>query len=321
MTKEELKRLLKIDQKKEEVGQIVEAMEAPDFWSKQTQSIQAGQRLSYLNNLISRFESAQTESEISELEKESLFDGPYDKFPALLSIHAGAGGTEAQDWANMLLRMYLRFAEKKNFKAQIINKSDGEEAGIKSATLRIDGPNVYGLLKSELGTHRLVRISPFDADKARHTSFALVEVLPEFQELEDIEIDSKDLRVDVYRSSGHGGQSVNTTDSAVRITHLPTKITVAIQNERSQIQNRETALKILKIKLKMLEIEKQKNKERELKGDFLPAEWGSQIRSYILQPYQQVKDHRTNFETNNPNEVLDGEIDKFQEAYLRFIHK
>lgn len=317
MNKEELGKLLKIDEKKAEKSAIEQEMTSADFWSDQKKATIKSQKLTYLNNLINDFESAQSEEEMAKLETEALYTGEYDSLGAILSVHAGAGGTEAQDWAEMLLRMFLRYSEKKNYKAEILNQSDGEEAGIKSAEVRIEGPNAYGNLKAESGVHRLVRISPFDADKARHTSFALVEVIPEFEELADVEIDEKDLKIDVFRASGHGGQSVNTTDSAVRITHLPTKITVSCQNERSQLQNRESAMKVLKIKIKKVELDERKQKEQGLRGEHTSAEWGNQIRSYVLQPYQQVKDHRTDYTSSNPNEVLGGELDPFIQAYLR----
>ena len=236
----------------------------------------------------------------------------------MLEVHSGAGGTEACDWANMLLRMYMRFCEQNNFKYEIISYLEGDEAGIKSATLKITGDYAYGNLRGEKGVHRLVRLSPFDANNKRHTSFASVDIIPEFQEDVNIEIDDKDLKIDVYRSSGAGGQHVNTTDSAVRITHLPTKIVVTCQNERSQIQNRETAMKILKGKLKLIEIEKQQEELKKVKGENANIEFGSQIRSYVMHPYSMVKDHRTNYETSDVNGVMDGNINDFIDAYLKY---
>lgn len=318
MEKAELAKILKIDEKRTEVADISRQMSEPSFWADSEKSKVLSQKLSTLNSIISKFDSAETTDELAELEKEAIYSDEYDSLNCILSIHAGAGGTEAQDWAQMLERMILRFSERKDYKADILEQSEGEEAGIKSATLKIEGHNAYGNLKSEGGVHRLVRISPFDADKARHTSFALLEVIPEFEELGDVELDDKDIKIDVFRASGHGGQSVNTTDSAVRITHLPTKITVSVQNERSQIQNRETALKILKARIKKLQIEEQRKKEDQIKGGRVSVEWGNQIRSYVLQPYQQVKDHRTGFESTNPTAVLDGEIDGFIESYLKW---
>lgn len=316
-SKGQLGELLKIDELQEEVKEIEGQMADPDFWSDKEKSTHLSQRLSDIKNLLDRFEKAQTDKDLEELEKEALFAEKYDQRPAILSIHAGAGGTEAQDWASMLFRMYERFGERKNFQVKELEKSPGEEAGIKSATLRISGLNAFGNLKSEAGVHRLVRISPFDADKARHTSFVLVEVIPELEEVEETPIGEKDLRIDVYRSSGHGGQSVNTTDSAVRITHLSTGIVVAVQNERSQLQNKQTALKILQAKLHQLKLREKQEEVQKLKGDYLKAEWGSQIRSYVLMPYQLVKDHRTGYEETNPDKVLGGEIDGFVDAYLK----
>jgi peptide chain release factor 2 len=318
MDKEELSKLLKIDQKRSQAGEIKKQMLEEDFWTDRGKSAHLSQKLAYLNDFIAKFDSALTESEMAQLEKEALFDEEHDDMNAILSIHAGAGGTDAQDWAEMLERMYLKFCEKNNFKCEILDVSRGEEVGIKSASIEIKGINAYGNLKSEAGVHRLVRMSPYDADKARHTSFALVEVIPEFDEVSDVEIDDKDLKIDVFRASGHGGQSVNTTDSAVRLTYLPTKIVVSVQNERSQIQNRETALKILKMKIKKRQLDEKKKKEKDLLGGHVSAEWGNQIRSYVLQPYQQVKDHRTNFESSNPESVLDGEINDFIDAFLRW---
>lgn len=256
--------------------------------------------------------------EFDSLEFHVFFSGKYDKDNAIFAVHAGSGGTEAQDWAEMILRMLLRYCEAKGFSTEILDKSVGSEAGIKSVTVSVKGRYAYGYLKSEAGVHRLVRISPFDAEKMRHTSFCLVEVLPEIKDDVDIEIDPKDLRIDTFLAGGHGGQSVQTTYSAVRIVHLPTKITVSVQNERSQTQNKETAMKILKSKLlakKEEEIEREKQK---LRGEYSSAEWGNQIRSYVLHPYKMVKDHRTKYEENNPDNVLDGKIDGFVEEFLKW---
>ena len=258
---------------------------------------------------------------ISSMELYTLLNEPYDKNNCILELHSGAGGTEACDWTNMLYRMYLRYLEKNNFKVEVLSYLEGEETGIKSVSLKVDGMYSYGYLKCEKGVHRLVRLSPFDANNKRHTSFASVDVIPEFSEVEDITIDDKDLKIDVYRSSGAGGQHVNTTDSAVRITHLPTKIVVSCQNQRSQIQNREEAMRMLKSKLKVLEIEKKNKELAEVKGESLNIEFGSQIRSYVMHPYSMVKDHRTNYETSNVSKVLDGELEPFIEAYLKYRKK
>ena len=246
-----------------------------------------------------------------------LFNGPYDKNNCIVDIHSGAGGTEACDWANMLYRMYTRWCEKKNFKIEVLDYQDGEEAGIKSVSFLVKGMNAYGLLKNEKGVHRLVRLSPFDSNNRRHTSFASLEVTPEIEQDNSIEIDEKDIKIDVYRSSGAGGQGVNTTDSAVRITHLPTKIVVTCQNERSQIQNKETALNILKSKLLLIKLEEQEKQLKSITGEQMGIDFGSQIRSYVMHPYSMVKDHRTNTETSDVNGVLDGDIDKFIEDNLK----
>ena len=254
---------------------------------------------------------------LEELELHILLNGKYDKNDAILEIHSGAGGTEACDWADMLYRMYFRWCEKKKYKIEVINEVKGNEVGIKSITLIIKGINAYGYLKSEKGVHRLVRISPFDSNSRRHTSFASVEVSPVIDTDVSIDIDEKDLRIDVFRSTGAGGQGVNTTDSAVRITHIPTGIVVTCQNERSQIQNKEKCLQVLKSKLLKIEEEKKENEMRELKGEQMEINFGSQIRSYVMCPYTLVKDHRTDAEDVNVNKVLDGDIDKFIYEYLK----
>ena len=261
-----------------------------------------------------------TKIECEELEKLSillLLNGPYDSNNCTLSISSGAGGTEACDWANMLYRMYTRYCEKKGYKVEVLDYLEGEEVGIKNVTIEIKGTNAYGYLKCEKGVHRLVRLSPFDAANKRHTSFASVDVVPEIDQSINIEINEKDLKIDVYRSSGKGGQGVNTTDSAVRITHLPTKTVVTCQNERSQIQNKETAMKILKSKLYLIEQEKKAKELSDLHGEHSEIAFGSQIRSYVMHPYSMVKDHRTEAETSNVGKVMDGDLDLFIEAYLK----
>ena len=259
----------------------------------------------------------QTEARFKQLEFNVLFSGEYDEGNVILSIHAGTGGVDAQDWASMLLRMYLRFCERHQFSAKIIDETAGAEAGLKSAVVEVSGRYAYGWLKSESGVHRLVRISPFDAEKMRHTSFALVEVLPEVEEVKEVVIKDEDLKIEVMRASGHGGQSVNTTDSAVRITHLPTGITVKCQNERSQLQNKNNALKILKAKLLEFYEEEEGTRREEMKGEYRRAKWGNQARSYVLQPYKLVKDHRTGWETADTDKVLSGEFDDFVASYLK----
>jgi len=255
--------------------------------------------------------------QFAELEFHLLFNGKHDALPAVLAIHAGAGGVDAQDWAEMLMRMILRFCEQHHFQVKILDISHGGEAGIKSVTMDVVGRYAYGFLKSEHGVHRLVRQSPFNADALRQTSFALIEVLPELGDLNPVVIKDEELRIDVYRSGGKGGQGVNTTDSAVRITHLPTNIVVTCQNERSQHQNKASAMKILRAKLHKLQLEAEQAEKLKLRGEFTSAEWGNQIRSYVLHPYKMVKDHRTDYEVSDPQAVLDGGIDGFVEAYLR----
>jgi peptide chain release factor 2 len=256
-------------------------------------------------------------SRLDELELEMAFTGEYDARNAILALHAGAGGTESQDWAEMLLRMYLRWAERHGYKAEILDISPGEEAGVKSAIIEVSGNYACGYLKSEHGVHRLVRLSPFDADHARHTSFVLVEVMPEAEADIDVKIEPDDLKVDVFRSSGPGGQHMQKTSSAVRLTHLPTGLVVTCQSERSQHQNKEIALKILQSRLLKLELAKRAEERARLKGKRIDAGWGNQIRSYVLHPYKMVKDHRTNYHTSDTDAVLNGELDGFITAYLR----
>ena len=263
-------------------------------------------------------EMPELSKKLEEVKLFLLLNGPYDHNNCILEIHSGAGGTEACDWANMLYRMYLRYCEKHGYKTELLDYQEGDETGIKSTTIRVIGTYAYGYLKCEKGVHRLVRLSPFDANNKRHTSFASVEVTPEIEEDDtDIEIKEQDLKIDVYRASGAGGQHVNTTDSAVRITHLPTKIVVTCQNERSQIQNREKAMKLLKNKLRLLEEEKKERELANVVGEQKNIEFGSQIRSYVLHPYSLVKDTRTGVETSNVDKVLDGDLDQFIEAYLK----
>jgi peptide chain release factor 2 len=257
------------------------------------------------------------ESEVERREFSVKLSGKYDQGDALLAIHAGAGGTDSQDWAEMLERMYLRWCEYRGYSSEILDLTEGEEAGIKSITIAVNGEYAYGYLRSEKGVHRLVRLSPFDAAHRRHTSFALVEVLPQVEDETEVEINPNDLRIDTYRSAGAGGQNVQKNDTAVRITHIPSGIVVTCQNERSQIQNRENAMRVLRARLLEIKREEQEEQIAILRGEYTKAEWGSQIRSYVLHPYQMVKDHRTNFETGNTQAVLDGSIDGFIEAYLR----
>jgi peptide chain release factor 2 len=330
-----------------QIEELEQKASEPDFWNDVENSQKILQKIKSMkdkmdkyNRLLSQWEDLKTlcelgleeedESLISEVEEdfkvfkkgyeelklETLLTEPYDKNNAILTLHAGAGGTEAQDWVQMLLRMYTRWAEKKGFTIKILDYLDGDEAGIKSVTFNVIGENAYGFLKSEKGVHRLVRISPFDASGRRHTSFASLDIVPELSDDIEININPDDLRVDTYRSSGAGGQHVNKTESAVRITHIPTGIVVACQNERSQFQNRETAMKMLKSKLLELKEREQKEKIEDLKGIQMEIAWGSQIRSYVFCPYTLVKDHRTNFEEINVDSVMDGELDRLINAYL-----
>lgn len=332
----------------DELKVLEEKSADPEFWGNLEESQKVLQRIKGIKAQIKKFEDLKSEygdvvtlaelgleenddsvtAEVGEglrklqekmdnLKIETLLSGPYDKNNAILNIHPGAGGTESQDWASMLLRMYTRWAERKNYNVRILDYLDGEEAGIKNVTLLISGINAYGYLKPEKGVHRLVRISPFDASGRRHTSFASVEVMPELDDDIEIDIRPEDLKVDTYRSSGAGGQHVNKTESAIRITHIPSGIIVACQNERSQIQNRETAMKMLKAKLLELEERKRQEKVDGIKGEQKDIGWGSQIRSYVFHPYNLVKDHRTGFEMGNINAVMDGDIDGFINEFLK----
>lgn len=326
-------------------------MTQPDFWSDQEYAQKLSQEISSykqefdiwssmkqkINDLISMLSMqgvgedllADIQSEYEKLHSEYIrqefklmMAGQYDSQDALITVHAGSGGTDAQDWADILLRMILRYCEQKGFKYEILTQSSGSEAGIKSCTFQVHGKFAFGYLKSESGVHRLVRISPFDAEKMRHTSFAMIEVLPLLDEINtsDIQINTNDIRIDTYRASGAGGQHVNKTDSAVRITHEPTGIVVACQSERSQLQNKETALKILKSKLVQFEQAKKDEEKKQLRGEYNEAAWGNQIRSYVLHPYKMVKDMRTSYETSQVQDVLDGNLEGFVESYLRWLH-
>lgn len=340
--------LLDIEKMTAEMHALEKEMQAKDFWDDQENATAVSKRHEELRGEVETWENMREEvgqllslsvdlekksdeevekdvkKRVEELQKEFadlefylLLNGKHDKQNAIVAVHAGSGGTEAQDWAEMLLRMVLRYCESKNWKTVILDESRGQEAGIKSTVFRVEGRWAYGHLKSEHGTHRLVRISPFDAEKMRHTSFALIEVIPEIEHAE-FELDEKDLRIDTFMAGGHGGQSVNTTYSAVRIVHIPTNITVSCQNERSQLQNKETALKILKSKLQKLKEEEEENERQELRGEHKSAEWGNQIRSYVLHPYKMVKDLRSKYEESDPEAVLDGKLDGFVEAYLKW---
>jgi len=333
---------LDIDTKKAEVDALEAQLAAPEVWHNPTNAQNLSKQLAAMKSMVDPWLTlyAQTsdmvelmdldddsllgefegqiialEKEFAALRKDLLFDGEYDDHNAILRLSAGVGGTDAQDWTEMLERMYLRWSEKSGMSASTIERSAGEEAGVKSVVIEITGAFAYGKLRSENGVHRLVRLSPFNSDNLRQTSFALIEVLPQIDTPDEVKIDDKDLKIDVYRAGGHGGQSVNTTDSAVRVTHIPTGIVVAIQNERSQLQNRETAMKILRSKLAKMQMDQHTSSIAELQAGE-SANWGSQIRNYVLHPYTLVKDTRTKFETNNAQGVLDGDLDSFMTAYL-----
>lgn len=257
------------------------------------------------------------EGQFEEMELDLALSGEYDSRDAILAIHAGAGGTDSQDWAEMLLRMYLRWADKRGYTSNVLDVMPGEEAGIKSATIEILGSNAYGYLRGERGVHRLVRLSPFDASHARHTSFALVEAMPEVESAAEVQLNSDDLRIDVFRASGHGGQNVQKNATAVRITHIPSGLSVVCQNERSQSRNKESAMRVLEARLLEIEVERKAEEQARLKGEHVSAGWGNQIRSYVLHPYKMVKDHRTDFETSDAEAVLDGDLDPLQRAYQK----
>ena len=301
MLKKEIGKFREVEKLKEDIETMLELVSA-------TESIDDEELLPILKK---------GENIVNEWEIEQFLSGPYDASNAFVSFSSGAGGTDAQDWTQMLLRMYLKWADKKGFSVEILEEMPGEEAGIKSALLYVKGDFAYGLLKGESGVHRLVRISPFDSNKRRHTSFALVEITPEIEDVEDVKIDEKDLRIDIFRSSGHGGQNVQKVETAVRITHIPTGITAECQNERSQLQNKIMAMKVLKSRLLLYEKKKREKKLREIKGSYKSAEWGNEIRSYVLQPYKLVKDHRTGVESGRVDDVLEGDIDAFIWAYLK----
>ena len=337
-----------IDKKKAQLKDIEHLMSLDSFWNEQKRARRFIQISNNLKSIVENYQNLMTHisnfkdeldllkeeyseemhkliegdysllsKEIASFELQILLNKEYDHCAAIVEIHPGAGGTESQDWADMLYRMYVRYADLKGFKVETLDYQVANDAGIKSVSFIVRGDNAYGYLKNEKGVHRLVRLSPFDSNNRRHTSFASVEVTPEIEQDNSIEIEEKDLKIDVFHSSGAGGQSVNTTDSAVRITHLPTKIVVTCQNERSQIQNKEQALKVLKNKLLMLKLEAQEAEMNKIKGNQMNIEFGSQIRSYVMHPYSMVKDHRTNEETSNVAKVMDGDIDVFIESNLK----
>ena len=344
----DLSESLDLEGRKKRIAEIDEIISAPDFWNNPEGGQAIMQEKKRLESKVDKYNAlagkmedlevmielakeepdadleqdivdtlAEITKELDAFELETILNGDYDDNNAILSIHPGAGGTESQDWAEMLYRMYVRWAERHGYKVEVLDYLDGDEAGIKSVTMLIEGENAYGYLKSEKGVHRMVRISPFDASGRRHTSFTAVEVMPEVENDTTIEIDDKDLKVDTYRSSGAGGQHVNKTESAVRITHIPTGIVVQCQNERSQIQNRATAMKMLTSRLGEEKIKQQEAEIARLQGEQQDIGWGSQIRSYVFHPYTLVKDHRTNFEKGNVGAVMDGEIDEFINAWLK----
>lgn len=335
------------EEKKAEIAELEATMQEPAFWKDQRRAQEVSSHHAALKKELETWETLQKdiadtlemvqaaaddetlakelEMHVGDLRKQFekhsvglLLSGPHDEHNAIIALHAGAGGTEAQDWVGMLYRMLMRFCERRGWKTAVLDEHEGAEAGYKSVMFEVSGPSAYGYLKSENGVHRLVRISPFDAEKMRHTSFAMVEVLPELDDAADVNIDEKDLQIDTFRSGGKGGQNVNKVETAVRITHVPSGIVVSCQTQRSQLQNRESAMKILRVKLYALEVEKKAKEKADVRGEFQSAEWGNQIRSYVLHPYQMVKDHRTEYETQDTASVLDGDLDAFVEAYLKW---
>lgn len=347
-----IRQALAVEDKERQIFVYKNEMESPVFWENRAHATAVARKVSNLERALLFWQGAwqragdllqiarddktahdvslreELEKELRELKKEIdakesevWLSGEHDAHPAIVTIYSGAGGVDAQDWALMLERMYLKFAVLKGYETAILQRTVGNEAGIKNVTIRFDGPFAYGYLKAESGVHRLVRLSPFDADQARHTSFAMVEVLPELEEPGAVDVSKDDVRIDVFRSSGHGGQSVNTTDSAVRLTHIPTGITVSCQNERSQMQNKDQAWKILLGKLERYYALEREEERQALRGEFTEAAWGNQIRSYVLHPYKLVKDHRTKLETKNPDAVLAGDLMPFIEAELQRLVK
>ncbi|WYE78052.1 peptide chain release factor 2 [Fusobacterium polymorphum] len=346
---ENIRRSFDLEKRKSTIKELEKLTFEDNFWSDKRKSSEIIKNMNFEKNIVSRYEKLATEiddeevlidfvesgetsfeselsekhknlkTDIEEFEINLLLDGEYDMNNAIVTIHSGAGGTEACDWADMLYRMYLRWCNLKGYKVSELDFMEGDSVGVKSVTFLVEGINAYGYLKSEKGVHRLVRISPFDANKKRHTSFASVEVVPEVDENVEVEINPNDIRIDTYRASGAGGQHVNMTDSAVRITHFPSGIVVTCQKERSQLSNRETAMKMLKSKLLELELKKKEEEMKKIQGEQSDIGWGNQIRSYVFQPYALVKDHRTNTEIGNVKAVMDGSIDDFINSYLRWI--
>ncbi|MED9852579.1 MAG: peptide chain release factor 2 [Succiniclasticum sp.] len=345
---DEMRGSLDIPSKEEKIGELEHLMGSPDFWDNPAKASATSKEVDALKSEVEEYDTLATDLDdlevlqemaaeaqdaslipeldellekvregVQHLELGMLLSEEYDANNAILTLHAGAGGTEAQDWTSMLLRMFTRFAERNGYQVEMLDYLAGDEAGVKSVTLQINGHNAYGFFRSEKGVHRLVRISPFDANARRHTSFSAVDVMPELDDTVNVDINMEDVRVDLYRASGAGGQHVNKTSSAVRMTHIPTGIVVQCQNERSQLQNKEKALQLLRGKLYAFEKAKQDAKISDLAGDYQAIEWGSQIRSYVFQPYTMVKDHRTSYETANVDGVMDGDLRSFVEAYLR----
>ena len=313
----ELRGKLRVDEKRERVKAFEKEMSAPEFWSNREKAAKVSKEFADLQKEIEKFEGVESEKDLEALELKAFLSGPHDRHSAILSIHAGAGGTEAMDWTEMLMRMYQRYVESRGWKWSILEQSWGEEAGLKSVTLEISGDYVFGNLKGEHGVHRLVRHSPFNADQLRQTSFALVEVVPLIEGDAEVELKTEELKVETFRSSGPGGQHMQKSDSAVRVTHLPTGTTASCQSDRVQQRNREKALRVLRARLAIRAQQQQKEREKELKGEYKVPGWGNQIRSYVLQPYKMVKDLRTGFESPNPQKVLDGDLQGFIDAELR----